>query len=178
MAKRNQALHVDVLWEEAQAGQRKLTPTERRRVLVYLDEIGETKLSNVELAKIFKVTERVIREDRDRLLRDLGATLTPEAQVYFVARQLRDLDQLIVTGKRGLQENERGTLAERFYLETLLKLYKERRETLEGVGVIRKELGTLNIAEEHWVATVDETGTVLGVHAAAEDDKSSPDSVH
>jgi hypothetical protein len=164
------ATHVDSLWEEAKAGSRKLTAPERRRVLVYLSEIGETKESNVELAKLFKVTETVIRQDKQRLLREMGKELTPQAQVMIVAAHLHDLNQLIITAKRGQLQNESGTLNERFYVETLMKLYKERRETYENVGVIRKELGTINVDQEHWVATADtDTGT-LGVHQVSAED--------
>lgn len=167
--------HVDYLWEEAKAGNRKLTPTERRRVLVYLDEIGETRHSNVALAKLFHVTERILRLDKTRLLREFGATLTPAAQVEVLARHLRDMEHLIAVGQRGLQANDAGSLGERFYLETLMKLMKERRETYENTGILRKELGTLNVAEEHWVATVDVLDGALGVHSATPDERTLPD---
>jgi hypothetical protein len=163
--------HVDDLYEEAKAGSRKLTAFERRRVLAYLTELGEaTKMSNVVLAKLFKVTETVIRQDKHRFLIEAGKELTPEAQVRIVASHLNDLEQLIITAKKGQQANESGTINERFYVETLMKLYKERRETYENVGVIRKELGTINVDQEHWVATADTDNGTLGVHQASDDD--------
>jgi hypothetical protein len=102
--------HVDDLYEEAKAGSRKLTAFERRRVLAYLTELGEaTKMSNVVLAKLFKVTETVIRQDKHRFLIEAGKELTPEAQVRIVASHLNDLEQLIITAKKGQQANESGT---------------------------------------------------------------------
>lgn len=184
MAKSRSPL-VDQLWEEAKSGSRKLTATERRRVLVYLDEVGEQNASNkpysnVELAKLFKVGEKVIRDDKTRLLREIGKALTPEAQIMVVAAHMRDIDNLISRGQRGLAANESGTLGERFYLETLLKLLKEKRETYENVGVIRKELGTINVAEEHWVAEARvDTGTLTVRQATdAEHAEADEEAVH
>lgn len=171
--RRSRTAHVDVLWEEAKSHARKLTAKERRRVIVYLKEIGETKLSNVELAKVFQVDEKVIAADKRRILSDLATSLTPEAQMLIVARHMDDLEELIATGRRGLHANDSGTLNERFYLETLMKLYKERRETYENVGIIRKELGTLNVAEEHWVAEADISTGALSVRQADESDLSN-----
>lgn len=165
---RNRPL-VDVLWEEAKAGTRKLTVQERRRVHVYLEEIGDTHMSVVELAKIFQVSENTIREDRKAILRSIGKDLTPEAQVMIVAQHMHEIDRLIVTAKNGMRQHTSGALGERWYIETIAKLLKEKRETYENVGVIRKELGTLNVAEEQWVATVDPDNGNLGVHQAALD---------
>jgi hypothetical protein len=159
--------HVDVIWEEVKAGTRKVTARERRRCLVYVDELGEIH-SNVELSKMFGVSESVIRDDKKRLLREFGATLTPEAQIELLARHLRSIDTLIgnaEAGRKACNAAGAGSINERFYIETLLKLQQERRTTLENTGILRKELGTLNVQEEHWVATTDEAG-IQNVHEA------------
>lgn len=170
MARRARDAHVDILWEEAKAGTRKITAMDRRRILVYLDEIGDTDYTNVELAKIFKVNESVIRGDHKSILQSIGEGLTPEAQVLIVAKHMSELDRLIVIAKNGLKQHDSGMMGERWYIETIAKLLKEKRETYENVGVIRKELGTINVAEETWIATVDPNNGNLGVHQQAADE--------
>lgn len=153
------------MYEEAKAGARRLTPSERRRVLIYLEEIGDTKRNNYDLAKLFQCHEKGIRQDKQRLLNEYARKLNPQYAMQFVGRHMKDLEDLVVVGKLGLQSQERGVLGERFYIETLLKLYKERREALENMGVIRKELGQMSVTEEHWIATVAEDGEA-SVHEA------------
>jgi hypothetical protein len=149
---------VDQLWEVAKAQTRRITPSERRRVLIYLDEIGEKNLSNVELAKIFQVTENAIRTDKKRLLNHYVMALTPDAAMSLVARHFKDSDDLISITKRGLDSNEAGTTGERFYIETLMKLYRDRWVAWQEIGLVRKELGNMNATEEKWVATVSPNG--------------------
>lgn len=170
MSRKNRP-HVDAIWEEAKAG-RRLSAGDRRRVMVYLEELGgpDGNQSAVQLAKIFQVSEHIIRLDRKTILRALGQELTPEAQVMIVARHMSEIDSLIVTARNGMRQHTSGALGERWYVDVLLKLYKEKRETYENIGVIRKELGTLNVAEECWVATVDPDNGNLGVHQAAADE--------
>lgn len=149
---------VDSLWEVAKSGSRKLTAAERRRVLIYLEEIGEAKHTVVELSKWFQVSESVIREDRKRFVSDLAKELSPEFAMQFIARHLADIEQLINIARAGLKAQDPGNLGESRYIDTLGKLLKERRETLEKIGVIRQELGAMNTAEEEWIATVSEDG--------------------
>lgn len=149
---------ADELWQIAQAGTRKLKAFERRRVIVYLDETGDNKQSTQELAKIFKVSETCIREDRKKLMVTLTGQLTPEHALDFIGQHIADINMLIAIGKRGLKTQNAGDLGETRYIDSIGKLIKERRETLENIGVIRKELGNMNVTEEHWVATVTDTG--------------------
>lgn len=162
MAKKK--LAVDELWEIAKAGTRKLTATERRRVLVYLDEIGEKRVNNYQLAKWFQVSETVIRQDKKRMVERYVSTLAPDQAMQFVAAHYKDLEDLIGVTKNGLDQTESGTMGERFYVETLSKLYKERLSLLQEIGVVRKELGNLNVSEEKWVATVDTNTGECGVY--------------
>lgn len=161
--------HVDELWEDAKNGTRKLTSTERRRVLVYLQELG-VHITNVELSRTFRISERQLREDRKRVLRSLGEDLTPDAQITIVAGLVQEYDQAIGRIKRALATLNPGDRLEREYVETLMKVLHEKRSTYENIGVIRKELGTINVAEEHWIATANiETGE-LNVQPAPPED--------
>jgi hypothetical protein len=155
---------AESLYEVARSGTRKLSAIERRRVLIYLDDIGEKGNNNYDLAKIFQVTEAVIRADKKRLINHYVMALTPDGAMQLVARHFADVEQLIAVAKRGLDANDIGSQNERFYVDTLSKLYKERFAGWQEVGVVRKELGHMNVTEETWVATVDPTTGECGVH--------------
>jgi hypothetical protein len=154
---------VEDLFETAKSGQRKLTASERRRVLVYLDEIGEKGLNTFELAKIFQVSEKQVREDKRRVLSHYVGGLTPEFAMLFVAKHFKDTEDLISVTKRGLDENTAGGANERYYIDLLGKLYQSRWNALQDVGIVRKELANMNADEEKWVATVAPNGE-CGVH--------------
>lgn len=162
---KTKSIPIDLLWGLAKSGQRKLTASERRRVLIYLEDVGESQqYTNHDLAKIFQVSDTVIHLDKKRILTTYADSLTPDQAMQFVARQLKDIETLITTAKKGLQKNETGTLGERFYIDTLKGLYKERFSIYQEVGIVKKELGSLNISEEKWVATVDVDTGECGVH--------------
>lgn len=156
--KNNKSQAVDELWEQARAGTKKLTATDRRRCLVYIDDIGDTKYSYPELARIFGVSETVVRADRKRLMSTLTGLLTPEHAIHFVSTHIAQIDQLIAIARRGLNSQNPGDLGESRYMDTLTKLLKEKRDTLMDCGVIRKELGNMSVTEERWEATVTDTG--------------------
>lgn len=150
--------HADTLKQIADdpAG-RKLSAGERRRVLVYLIELGETK-TVAELSRMFRVNEKTVRGDQRRLLKRAGEALTPDQGAFIVAQHLEDINQLIVRTRTGLGKNDPGTLGERNYIETLAKLFEQRLKVYQESGVVRKELGNLNVAQEVWTATVADDG--------------------
>lgn len=127
---------------------------------IYLEEIGETKHSVADLSKFFQVSEFVIRDDRKKHISGLAKQLSPDYAMKFIAQHIADVNQLIGIAKAGLKSQDPGNLGESRYIDTIGKLLKERRETLEKIGVIREELGGMNAAEEEWVATVSADGAV------------------
>jgi hypothetical protein len=151
------------LWEIARSGQRKLKAPERRRVLRYLDEIGEKKISTIDLARAFQVSEQQVRSDKRQVIETYVGGLTPKYAMLFVAKHFKDVDDLIAVARRGLDETESGSSSEAKYLEVMLKLAEHKWDSLQEVGLVRKELADMNADEEKWVATVSEEGE-CGVH--------------
>jgi hypothetical protein len=151
------------LWEVAKSGERKLKAPERRRVLKYLDEIGEKKISVPDLARIFRVSEQQVRSDKRRVIETYVGGLTPKYAMLFVAKHFKDLDDLMSITKRGLDETESGGTNEAKFTEVMLKLLQHKWNALQEVGLVRKELADMNADEEKWVATVSEAGE-CGVH--------------
>jgi hypothetical protein len=153
----------------AEAATRKLTTGERRKVLVFLEETGrepnKPKKNIYELADLFKVSVGTIREDRKRLTSLYAQSLTPAHATTFVAEYLREINGLITTCRTALNTDscDPGTLAERAYVETMMKLLKEKFSALQEIGVVKKSLGELNVIEEVWCATVSSDGE-CGVH--------------
>ena len=161
---------------------RKITPDERRRVMAWLDgdrygERGKAYQTNVQLAKLFHVHETVIQDDRRTMLRDYAATLTPDRAMMLVARYFQGHDRLLAAAEKGINEAPPGTMAHREYLKLYSDLAARQMKMAQDIGVIRKELGHLQVTEETWVAetsaegisTVTRLGGPLGVAIDDED---------
>jgi len=159
--------HAEQLYESVQNQPRKLTARERRRVLVYLDEIGDlSQKSNYELARLFQVTEKVIRDDRKKLLATIAADLTADNAISLVAKHAADLHSLIRLAYKGLNAVDPGSIYHRNYLETLAKLEGQYFSTLQEIGIVRKELGHMAVTHEEWEATISEDA-IAGVQPVA-----------
>lgn len=150
---------VETLLDIAKRKARKLRPGERRRCIVYLEELGESH-STRELAEIFGVGESVIAQDRKRILKLYATELTPAHALQFVADSLRGHDDLIRRARAGLRSTVEGTLMHQKYVEQLSQLELRRIKILQEIGVVAKELGHLNVSEEVWYAKVSEDGIV------------------
>jgi hypothetical protein len=150
------------LYEIAKDNKRKLTPRERREVIVWLDESDELP-SNRELARVFQCDERLIRLDKQAIMREYAAGVTPDSAMGFVARYLKGHDDLIRYAKLGLDSSAPGGMQHEKYLKLLSDLELRRVKLLQDIGVIPKELGHLSIAEENWVAEVDVMSGITNV---------------
>lgn len=144
------------LYVDAQKGI-KLSQRERRQVITYLDEAGETP-TNSELAKVFQVDEKVIRRDRSRLLRQYGSQISPTHAIMFVAKYVRNQEQLLKSAKLALSKATQGTLAHQNYLKLCSDLEERILTKLQSIGVVPKELGHMTVTEEKWVAEFADNG--------------------
>jgi hypothetical protein len=156
-----------------------LTPRERREAVAYLDDHGfgddNRDLSNYELADLFDVSEKIIREDKKRILAEYTSVISPAEALSYVGQYLRSHDGLIVRAKHGLAKSKPGTQAHQHYLRLISDLEAKRIQILQEIGAVPKELGRLNVTEERWVATVSNDGIVTCQPASqAEDVKSLP----
>jgi hypothetical protein len=150
----------------AQTRARKLTIGERRTVIAYLEDTGEDHVSyssNYKLAELFGVDEKVIRDDKKKLLQEYAQHITPEYAMGFVAAYLRAHDDLLRRTRHGLSKAVPGSLGHQNYLRLLSDLETKRMKLLQEIGAVPRELGHMQISEERWIATVSEDG-VTSVH--------------
>jgi hypothetical protein len=141
----------------ALAKQRKLTSTERRKVMSWLDgdrygENGKAYQTNANLARLFDVSETTVVEDRRRIMRDYAATLTPDQAMTIVARYFVGHDRLLAACEKGITMCEPGTMAHREYLKLYSDLAARQVKLAQDIGVVKKELGHVQLSET-WVAT-------------------------
>lgn len=161
---------------------RRITADERRRVMAWLDSdrygaTGKAYQTNAQLAKLFHVSEFTIHDDRRKMLRDYAAQLTPDHAMTLVARYFQGHDRLLAAAEKGLNEAPPGTMAHREYLKLYSDLSARQMKMAQDIGVLRKELGHLQVTEETWVAetsaegisTVTRLGGSLGVEISDED---------
>lgn len=178
-------LTPEELVELALHGVRKITADERRRVMAWLDSdrygvAGKPYQTNSQLAKLFRVSEFTIHDDRRTMLRDYAATLTPDKAMTLVARYFQGHDRLLAAAEKGINEAPPGTMAHREYLKLYSDLAARQMKMAQDIGVIRKELGHLQVTEETWVAetsaegisTVTRLGGPLGVAIDSDEDQS------
>lgn len=153
----------DVLLQVAVSKERRLTAKERRFVLAYLmerkiDPEAKAYRSNYQLAALFGVNETTIRNDKAKIFREYSSQITPDRAIAFVTDALKAQDRLIRRAESALVDCQSGSLAEREYIELLDKLEARRFKIVQDIGIVAKELGRLQVAEETWEATVNEDG--------------------
>lgn len=149
------------LYEVAKQKTRRLKPKERQAVIMYLEEQDEIQ-SNYQLAALFQCDEKAIRRDRQVVMQEYSSQITPDNAMKFVARYLKDQDELIRKAKAGLDQTTPGGLMHSKYVALLSDLQARKIKTLQDISVVPKELGHLSVTEEIWQASVSEDG-VTGV---------------
>lgn len=152
----------------AEQGERKLTATERREVLRYLEDKGDGR-SNYQLAVLFKVDEAVIRKDKKRIIETIASSITPEYAMTFVAEYVKSQRDLIRQAKVGLEKCTPGGQMHALYTRLISDLEGKVMAMYQGIGAVPKQLGTLNVNEEKWVAVVAD-----GVTTVTADTPSTP----
>lgn len=150
-----QIQHVDQLWQSLEQNPRRLTTAERRRVLVYLAELGELgQRSNYELARLMGISEKQIRNDRQRMLQSLGEKLTADNAMQLISAHQDELENLIRSAYAGLRNTDAGGLTHRNYVDSIGKLLAQKFANLQEIGIVRKELGHMAVTHEDWLATI------------------------
>jgi hypothetical protein len=147
------------LLESAQAGEKKLSTSERRHVIAYL-MATQPDHSNVELAEVFGVTERTIRMDKQHI-REEKARFIKEDDIGLVIadialdfeRQVRDIERSKAKSKLGSDTFLKHCTAA---MELRLKMVK----SLQDIGYLPKNLGNMTVESYEYKAVVHRDGSV------------------
>jgi hypothetical protein len=149
---------AEKLVERAQNGER-LTRGERLHAIGYLMAVSP-QMSNVDMAELFRVSEKQIRDDR-RKIRDEKAKAIREEDIGLVIadialsfdNQVRDLEKSKIKAKQG----------ERTYMEhckSIFDMQLRKIKALQELGFYPKSLGNLTIEKFEYAAVVGKDGSV------------------
>lgn len=152
-----------------QGGDTRLDAEERRDAIQYL-MLMRPDLNCVELGRYFKVTERVIRLDRDVIRKRVAEEVT-DKDVSIVVSDLMRGHELLMTDLA--KSKKKCTLGTPAYLNHL-KFEQEAQfkvvELLQSLGVYPKNLGNLTKTEFVYKAHVAKGGGVNTTQIASEEE--------
>lgn len=149
---------AEKLLERAQKGER-LNTKDRRHCLAYLD-VAKPDYTNVALAELFKVTERMIRVDRDKIRKqkaeivkkeDIGLVIADIALCFD--RQVRDLEHSKAKCKV-------GSAVYLNHCKAIFNLQLEKVRALQELGFYPKNLGNMTVDKFEYKAVMLADGSI------------------
>lgn len=125
----------------------KLEAEDRRDALMYLMGV-RGDLSNVELARLFKVNEKTIRTDKDQIRKRVAEEIVKSDDIsLFVSDLRRGYERIKVELAKSTKKCQYGTNTWLSHIKFEWELEKEIIEALQGLGVLPKNLGNLTKTE-------------------------------
>ncbi len=127
---------------------------QRRQCVKFLCSMGE--YTPEELAAFFRVDESVIVADLAAIVESRNAVIGSVNPVDFIAEhidnQMYAIKKIRETMESGEVKGKTMLLAADKYSIANLRLL----EALQSLGALPKELGSMNVVTERWVASIDE----------------------
>jgi hypothetical protein len=153
--------HAQVLLNRANDGE-KLDTKDRRYLLKYL-LVTKPEITNVEMATLFQVTERTIRDDRE-LERDERAKFLREDSSKDISLVIADIIMCHVRQTADLEKSKAkcklGTKTYEDHCVDIFDLQLKLVKILQDMGYIPKYLGNMTVEKFEWKATVTADGAV------------------
>lgn len=151
--------HAEKIIERAKSGER-IPANERRHAVAYIMGTDATQ-SNIELGKLFGVSEgqirqdkKNIREDRAKLIREEDVALVIADIMINFERQVNDIEK----------SKGKSALGSKTYLEhckAIFQLDMQRIIALQNLGYYPKNLGSMTVEKFEFKATVGKDGGVI-----------------
>lgn len=146
--------------ERAQSGE-KVSAGERRHAVAYVmagGAIGLEKTTNEELATLFSVSERQIRNDKKNIREEKAASITEDdislviADIYMtLERQMRDLE-------RSKKACKVGSATYLRHCQVIHELQLKSVAALQELGYYPKNLGQMTVNKYDYVAVITPDG--------------------
>jgi hypothetical protein len=150
--------HAEKLIDRARAGER-LNPKDRRHCIAYI--IGtQPTVTNVEMAELFKVSERQIRIDRKSIREEKSKLLKEEDIGLVIVDIAMRCEQQIRDIERSKQKCQLGTRAYMEHCRAIFKIELEKVSALQNLGYYPKNLGNMTIDKYEYKAIVSKDGSV------------------
>jgi hypothetical protein len=159
--------HADTLIGQARRGE-KLTASQRRHCVSYMMATEYADISPVQMAELFQVSDRTIREDKIHI-RQQAAEHIKEEDIGLVIADIRmTLEHQI----RDIERSKRKCpLGSRTYLEHCSKiatLQMAAVKALQDLGYYPRNLGTMTTKKYEYKAYVDEGTGAVDTRSVAE----------
>lgn len=120
----------------------KLTTDERRTCIAYL-MATQPELSNMDMAKMFGVTEGAIRKDKDIVRKEVADDISKDDVGLVIGDIIRTFDRLIVEIEKSCQKATLGTSTFIQHKKLVADLTRQKIEALQSLGYYPKNLGNL-----------------------------------
>ena len=160
--------HAEDLIRDAQTG-RQLKSTERQHCVAYL-MTHQADLTNNELAAMFGVSEKQIRQDLQKIRRDKARRLKEDDLKLVIAdivinfeRQVKDIEKSKTKAKPGSRD----------FLEhckAIFNLEAQKVKLLQDLGFYPKDLGKMTVAKFEFQASIDSTTGAIVSHMVGDED--------
>jgi len=152
-------LEPQLLWQEAQEKDRKLTPSERRRVVMWLQH-SHPELFNTDIARVLGVSDKLIRNDKE-LIRKKAAEEIKNDSIELI---ISDIIQVYNKQAQDLERSKRkavlGKGEYRMHSLAVAQIENMKLKALQDVGWIPKNLGTGFTESYSYVVDVGENGMI------------------
>jgi len=156
------ALTAKELWARAQNGE-KVTTQQRRHVLEWLQVMGDTSRTNVDLAKIFGVTERMIRVDRKKVREDAVKALADNKDINFVIADIfQDFEKQRADLERNKKQAREGSPTFNQACKMIFDMRVQMLKLLQDFGWLPKNVAGAHAPSYVHIAVVNtHDGTVV-----------------
>jgi hypothetical protein len=149
--------HAEKLIERARQGER--LPSKERQHCVSFLMATQPSATNVELGILFGVSERQIRQDKDKIRRDRAKLLKEDDIGLVIAdiamsfdNQVRDIE----ASKRKCKYGSRTFLE---HCKAIFKLQMDKVVALQNLGYYPKNLGQMTVEKFEYTAIVSPDGS-------------------
>jgi hypothetical protein len=149
------ALTAKELWTRAQNGE-KIATKERRHVLEWLQVMGDTSYTNVDLGKIFGVTERMIRVDRKKVREDAVKALSENKDINFVIADIfQDFEKQRADLERNKKHARDGSPTYNQACKMIFEMRVQMLKLLQDFGWLPKNIAASHTASYVHIAVVN-----------------------
>ncbi len=142
-----------------QGGEERVSAEDRRIALAYL-MVVRADMSNYELGSLFKVSEGLIRKDKEIVRKQMADEAPTDDITVFLSDLRRYYETCRTALARSTKKCTEGTAVMLAHIKAAWDLEKEYLEAMQGLGVLPKNLGNLTKTEYIFKAHVSKGGGV------------------
>lgn len=150
-------------------GEDKLNAEDRRDAVQHL-MFMRPDLSNVDLSRYFKVDEKTIRQDRDKIRKRLVEDVGDKDIAIVVADLMRSHERLMTELAKSTAKSTVGTATRLAHLKFEQEASHKMIELLQSLGIYPKNLGNLTKTEFIYKAHVAKGGGVSVATISSEEE--------